>query len=158
MTKEQKQEFTFRITQANKTGLIVILYEMVLVYIEEAQNAGKENNKEQYKESISKIRGCVNELVASLHLEYELGRNLMQLYLYINRELVKAERSEDTIHLDHIKGIIEKLHASYVELAKKDTSKAIMDNVENVYAGLTYSKNTLSENLVNQSTNRGFMV
>ena len=39
MTREMKQEFTLRITQANKTQLITILYEMVLLYIDEAQEA-----------------------------------------------------------------------------------------------------------------------
>ena len=32
-------EFTLRITQANKTQLITILYEMVLLYLDEAQEA-----------------------------------------------------------------------------------------------------------------------
>ena len=35
MTKELKQQFTLKITQANKTQLIVILYEMLLIYLEE---------------------------------------------------------------------------------------------------------------------------
>ena len=36
MTKECKQKFTLRITQANKTELIVILYEMVLLCMDTA--------------------------------------------------------------------------------------------------------------------------
>lgn len=36
MTKELKQEYTLRITQANKTQLAVILYEMTITYLEEA--------------------------------------------------------------------------------------------------------------------------
>ena len=37
MTKECKQQFTLRITQANKTELIVILYEMLLAYTQDAK-------------------------------------------------------------------------------------------------------------------------
>ena len=33
MKKEKKQEFTLRITRANKSQMIVILYDMVLVYL-----------------------------------------------------------------------------------------------------------------------------
>ena len=33
MTDERKKEFALKISQANSTGLIVILYEIILVYI-----------------------------------------------------------------------------------------------------------------------------
>ena len=33
MTKELKQEYTRKITQANKTQLITILYEMLMLYV-----------------------------------------------------------------------------------------------------------------------------
>lgn len=39
MTRELKQEYTLRITQANKTQLITILYEMALLYVDEAKAA-----------------------------------------------------------------------------------------------------------------------
>ena len=39
MTKECKQQFTLRITQANSTQLIVILYEMTLQYLEQIGRA-----------------------------------------------------------------------------------------------------------------------
>ena len=47
MTQERKQEFTRRITQANKTQMITILYEMVLDYIEEARDAISVGEKEK---------------------------------------------------------------------------------------------------------------
>ena len=36
MTQEKKQEFTLKISQANKTQLITILYEMVIEYLNDA--------------------------------------------------------------------------------------------------------------------------
>ena len=39
MKKEEKQDFTLRITQANPTQLVVILYEMLLCYLEDAMQA-----------------------------------------------------------------------------------------------------------------------
>ena len=39
MTKECKQHFTLRITQANSTQLIVILYEMTLQYLADGEQA-----------------------------------------------------------------------------------------------------------------------
>ena len=70
MTKECKQQFTLRISQANPTEMIVILYEMLLCYLEEAKQALESGENDLFKEGIRKARGCVNELIASLHMEY----------------------------------------------------------------------------------------
>jgi len=91
MTQELKQEYTRKITQANKTELIVILYEMALIYMEEAKNAHAEENRAEFRTAIRRTRGCINELLASLHFEYEMAMQLLQLYLYVNRELARAE-------------------------------------------------------------------
>lgn len=158
MTKELKQEYTLRITQANKTQLITILYEMVLLYLDEAKEALQTENKADYKNAVRKIRGCMNELTASLHFEYELAQNLLQLYLYINRELVQASIHYETENLNHIEMIIKELHKAYKELEKQDTSGPVMGNTQTVYAGLTYGRNTLTENIADVSANRGFFV
>ncbi len=39
MTREMKQIFTRRITQANSTQLVVILYDMILTYLKDAADA-----------------------------------------------------------------------------------------------------------------------
>ena len=43
MTKECKQQFTLRITQANATQMVVILYEMTLQYLADAEQAAEED-------------------------------------------------------------------------------------------------------------------
>ena len=45
MTKELKQEYTRKITQANKTQLITILYEMLMLYVEEAKAAHEKEDR-----------------------------------------------------------------------------------------------------------------
>ena len=39
MTKEMKQIFTRRITQANRTQLVVVVYDMLLTYLDDAKKA-----------------------------------------------------------------------------------------------------------------------
>lgn len=158
MTKELKQEYTLRITQANKTQLITILYEMILTYIDEAKTALEAEDKTEYKGAIRRIRGCMNELTASLNFEYEIARNLLQIYLFINRELVHAGIHYDKENLEHIESIIGKLHEAYKQIESQDSSGPVMGNTQTVYAGLTYGRNTLSENITNAEGNRGFFV
>ena len=158
MTKELKQEFTLRITQANKTQLITILYEMVLLYLDEAKEAIDAEDKTAYKAIIRKIRGCMDELTASLHLEYELAQNLLQLYLYINKELIQANLHFQKENLEHVEFIVEKLHKAYRQIEGQDASGPVMGNTQTVYAGLTYGRNNLTENITDPSANRGFCV
>lgn len=158
MTAELKREYTLRITQANKTQLITILYEMVLLYLDEAENALTDGNKVEFKNAIRKIRGCMDELTASLHLEYELAQNFLQLYLYVNSELVKAASHDSKENLEHVRLVIGRLRDAYAKIEGQDTSGPVMGNTQSVYAGLTYGRNTLTENITDPSANRGFCV
>ncbi|MBQ9122737.1 MAG: flagellar protein FliS [Lachnospiraceae bacterium] len=158
MTREKKQELTLRITQANKTELIEILYEMVLCYLEEGMDAHKEGNRSLFREAIRKTRGCFNELLSSLNFEYELANCFSQLYLYCIKELALADVKNQTEHLLHIQKVVKQLKDAYVELAKQDTSAPVMQNSQTVYAGLTYGRGELTENMADQGSNRGYLV
>ena len=156
MTTELKQEYTLRITQANKTQLITILYEMVLTYIDEAEDALAADNKAEFKNAVRKIRGCMDELTASLNFDYELAHSFLQLYLYVNRELVKASSHYEKENLEHVRLVIGPLHKAYEQIENQDTSGPVMGNTQAVYAGLTYGRSTLTENLADPAVNRGF--
>lgn len=155
MTKECKQQFTLRITQANSTQLVVILYEMLLCYLEEGEVA---QDREELKAAVRKARGCVNELIQSLHLEYEPAPALMQLYLFCIRRLAACEGCGDMQALADIKKVIQPLHDAYAQIEELNDSGPVMNNSQTVYAGLTYGKNTLTENMTDQGANRGMLV
>lgn len=158
MTKELKQQYTLKITQANKTQLVVILYEMLLIYLDEAASAHEKNDRAGFRDGIRKAGGCLRELTASLHFEYEPAMNLWQLYLYANKELAMADVRNSTEELSHVKMIMTKLHDAYEKISEQDASGPVMANTQTVYAGLTYGRNSLMENLDGQGGNRGFRV
>ena len=91
MKKEKKQEFTLRITRANKTQMIVILYDMVLEYLKDSlEELDKENFKE-FKWNVERAKDCLDELLNSLNLEYEIAGILRGLYFFYKREKKKQE-------------------------------------------------------------------
>lgn len=156
MTKELKQEYTLRITQANSTQLITILYEMILLYLDEAKGALEAGKKAEYRNAIRKIRGCMNELTESLNLEYEIAHNLLQLYLYINRELVNASMHYDIENLAHVEAVVKPLKEAYSKIEMQNLAGPVMANTQTVYAGLTYGRDNLTENITDPAANRGF--
>lgn len=52
MTKEMKQIFTRRITQANRTQLVVILYDMILTYLKDAATAQEIGCGQEFKKDM----------------------------------------------------------------------------------------------------------
>lgn len=158
MTKELKQEYTLRITQANKTQLITILYEMALQYVDEASEALAAGDRTAFKNAVRRIQGCMCELMDSLHLEYEVAQNLLQLYLYINREVAKAALYNSGENLEHARPVLENLAAAYKKIEGEDMTGPVMGNTQAVYAGLTYGRDNLTENAADPAANRGFSV
>jgi len=158
MTKGLKQEYTLKISRANKTELVVILYEMLMIYVEEARTAYRENDKKGFRLGIQRARGCVSELIASLHLEYELAASLLQLYIYVNRELVRSDAKFTEEGLDNTRMVITGLHEVYSQVGVMDVSAPIMENVQSIFAGLTYGKDNLVENMADQGSNRGYYI
>lgn len=156
MTSEMKQQFTLRITRANKSQLVVILYEMLLTYLDETQEAHEKGDKAEFRAGIRKVRGCLRELMASLHYEQNLAYNLLQLYLYADRELTRADVHNTVEELSHVRMVMSKLHEAYETVSSKDASAPIMANTQTVYAGLTYGRGELTENLADQGSDRGF--
>jgi flagellar protein FliS len=157
MTLEKKQELTLKITQANKTQMITILYEMVTIYLSEAIDHIEAGETAEADRSLMSAQNCIDELIHSLNLDYELGRNLHEIYIFSKKELVAAGA---TGAIDRIKRVLknfDKLHEAYLELEKQDTSEGLMGNTQKVYAGLTYGKHALNEDMTASSTNRGFM-
>ncbi len=156
MTKECKQQFTLRITQANKTELIVILYEMLLAYTQDAKISLQEGNIEAFRDNIRKADNCLTELTESLNLSYEIGRRLLSLYIFCKKELLKADVRKKEEFVLHVEAVITRLRDAYREVAAQDESTPIMENSQEVYAGLTYGRDSLTENMAYESTNRGF--
>lgn len=155
MKKEDKQRFTLRIAQANATELVVILYEMLLCYLEEAEGALALEDKTAFQEALRKSRGCLNELLASLHLEYEPAPTLQRLYLFCIRRLARAGQRCENGFLEEIKRVIIPLHDAYQKIAEQNGAGPVMGNSQTIYAGLTYGRNSLTENMTDQGANRG---
>lgn len=155
MTKEQKQQFTLRITQANPTQLTVIVYEMCLTYLEETKTALQAGEIPAFHEAARKTRGCLTELLESLNLEYEPAGAMLQLFLFCIRRLAYSELHKDGKALEDIETVIRPLCEAYTKIQDQNTAGPLMGNAQTVYAGLTYGRNSLTENAGDPGANRG---
>jgi flagellar protein FliS len=158
MKKELIQEFSMRITQASRSELIVIMYEVILKDMEYAKEALAEGDTATYEKELAHAGRFVNELMASLDFSIGLSYHLMSLYIFANKELTAAKVQKQPELLDGVAEIFEKLLAGYQKVSEEDTSGPVMKNTQQVYAGLTYGRGTLNETYVNMNeSRRGFM-
>lgn len=95
MRDELKKEFARRIAQANQISMITILYDMTLVYLEDAKEAMELQQKKEFVQEIHYAQDCLMELIGSLNMKYEPAPALYALYLYIHKELASAIISSD---------------------------------------------------------------
>lgn len=157
MERSLKQEFTRRLSQCNKGGLIIITYDILFAYLEEAKSAYEQKDNDAYKTAIRKAQASIDTLNQSLNYQYELSRNLHQLYVYTKNTLAKAIYQNRLDGIEEVEKILKSLYASFLEAVKTDTSGPLMSNTQQVYAGMTYGKTRLSENFIDDD-HRGFFV
>lgn len=157
MNKDQIKEYTARVAQANRTELVVIIYELILDSIQEGEMCYNNGDVEAGAEQIGKAQAYLQELKGSLDRQYELSGQLLRLYRYVNEQLITTKLRQKPVNLDAASNVIRGLMSSFAEVAKQDTSGPVMQNTQQVYAGLTYGKGALDEVLMSQNeASRGF--
>lgn len=158
MKKEKISDYTLRITQSNRSQLVVVIFDMTMEYLEEAIAYYDKEDLEGFVLTTKKARACIYELMTSLDTRHKIAVELMQIYIYINKLLIQSAIKKEPQDFPAIKRMIRTLTEAFEEIAKQDSSAPLMGNTQQVYAGLTYGKGTLSESYSTQDLNRGFCV
>ena len=155
MTGEQKQIYTRRISEATRTQLITIVYEMARDYMREATEAFSSDEAAR-DTALARARACIDDLLGALDMRYELSLGLRELYLFARRELILAQTKGDISRITAADRVIEKLHDAWIQIENTQEDGPSFDNAQTVYAGLTYGKGTLNESVADPQANRGF--
>lgn len=152
MKSESIKAYSYRVSQANKTELIVIMYDMAIEYLEDSL-------KEEYTKNIKLGKRVIDELSRALDMQYEISGELFKLYMTMSKYLIKAMSVRDDSLVETVIRMLRKLRESFYKLSKEDESESVMQNTQQVYAGLTYSNQGNSNEFSNDPvSNRGFRV
>ena len=150
----KKQEFTYKISRANRTGLTVLIFEIAQEYIKEATQA---KDTEQYIQAIRNAGKCVDTLKNSLDFTYTLSATLLHFYVEVKKQMAKAIASLDGSDLAIVQYALAEMHDSFVEVAKQDNSPALYENQEEVSVGYTYGRSGVNVNPERTAGRRGFL-
>ncbi|TCL00077.1 flagellar protein FliS [Natranaerovirga hydrolytica] len=155
MSKTEIKDYSTRIAQASSGELVVITHQIILDCINEARYEKEQDNKVAFIKKIKKGQKALRSLTDSLNVEYNISKELMALYIYVNKEFVEAYVKYTVQPLISIEKVINNLLVGWEKACKAEKSEPLVDNAQQVYAGLTYGKGTLNETIMDND-NRGF--
>lgn len=103
---------------ASPVGLVVMLYDGALRYIDGARVALEQRNHFEKNAQIQKAQQVVSELMCCLDMERggEIARSLLALYAYIYNQLIQANVSDDVAALDSSRHVLEQLRSAWSQI------------------------------------------
>lgn len=159
MTEEMKKGYVARIASANRSELVVLMYEIMDDCLSEAKSSlSTKADSGEFQKNITRFRGFLNELMGSLDFQYPISHDLMKLYTWIDKKATEVFYVKDIDMIDHIQTLLSKLKEGFEEVAKQDNSTSVMEHAETIYAGLTYGKGSLNETVDIGNEKRGYRV
>jgi flagellar protein FliS len=156
MTSEEIREYTQRITQSNRTELIVILFDIYNTYVKEALEALENCNDEKYRDACHNASMVLLHLRRDLDFKYPQSKSLYSLYDYCNRCMAKAIYSKDKKEIDRASDIMTKMRESFMQLAQGDKSEPLMKNAQRITFGITYDRKDVTGIQENYDVKRGY--
>jgi len=151
----EKADYVAKISGATPVGLVIINFELILEYTEGAIQAHSAGDDALFEANILKSRDFLMLLMKSLDFKHTISRELLKTYIYINSLFIKAHFSKDTAPLAEADNLLNTMLNDWRELAKTENAEPVMENAQQLYAGLTYENGKLTE-YAPEDENRGF--
>lgn len=157
MTSEQIKEYNLRVSHANASGLVLILFDIELDSLKEAVDAYNIGDSEKFSKSIAIALKANEELINIINPTNNVGRDVLSLYIFVNGKIISSRVKRMPVELEACISIMSNLRVGFESLADKDEDEPIMSNTQQVHAGLTYGKGYLNETM-DVSPNRGYTI
>ena len=154
MNKELVKDFQTRIVNAGRGELLIINYEMLLAQINDAIEALHAEDDEEFGKSMINAHKLLRELSSGLDFQYDISKELMSIYIFVNKKFIDASIHQTEKDLLEASKILDVLLQGW-KLTEYEEEAPVMTNGQKVYAGLTYGRTNLNE-MVESSPNRGF--
>lgn len=138
MTDEQKNSFKLRVASANKTEMVTIIYDILLTYMDDADQAIENKDRDERVAAERHMRGCVSMLIESVQPEVPPAKELYQIYNYIGRLINRYAQKADRSAVEEMRRLVKSLRDTWAQVEKYDQDGPVMENSQQVYAGMTY--------------------
>lgn len=155
MNREKKDEYKTRILAANRSSLIVIMYEIMFDYLDEANSYFESDNVIEALKSLSYADDVLKRLEDDLDMKYDISRELYSLYRFCREGIASVRVTHNQEYLTKINAILKNLYEGMKGMEKEDHSKPLFKARQTMVAGLTYGRSDITE-IYSDNKKRGF--
>jgi len=115
------------VNTASPGELTLMLYNGCLKFIHLAKGAIAQKNFEERNKNIIKAQDIIHELMVTLDMEQEVSQNLIQLYDYLNRQLIQANIKNDVTILEEVEGFVTEFRDTWKAVIQINRQKTFAD-------------------------------
>lgn len=111
------------VNTASPGELTLMLYNGCLKFINFAKRAIQENNIAEKNINLQKAQSIINELMVTLNMDYEISKNMMGLYDYMNRRLIEANIKNDIEILEEVESLMTEFRDTWNQAIQMNRQK-----------------------------------
>lgn len=93
------------VTTASPGELTLMLYNGCLKFLSQAKKAMEDKNIQNKNTNLQKAQAIIHELMSTLNMDYDISKQMLPLYEYMNRRLLEANLKNDTTIIDEVIGL-----------------------------------------------------
>ena len=113
--KYKKQE----VSMASPTALIVMLYDGCIKRLKLAKMAIDKKDFEETNVHLKRAQEIISELIGSLDFKYPIAKELMALYDFMLREIIRINTSKSKERIDPLIGMLSNLRDTWKQVERK---------------------------------------
>ena len=117
-----------QIKTATPGKLVVMLYDGAVKHLSLALESmdSRHHSYDRVSEQLVRTQDIITELMVSLDFEHggEIARNLFNLYMWMNRQLLDGNIRKDVAPLESVRKVLLELRSAWAELADKSGTDA----------------------------------
>jgi flagellar secretion chaperone FliS len=106
------------VTTASPGELTLMLYNGCLKFLNKAKQAVADNNIQEKNYNIQRAQAIIAELMSTLNMDYDISKQMLPLYEYMNRRLVEANIKTDTEIIIEVEGLVTDFRDTWKEVLK----------------------------------------
>ncbi|MFE4573230.1 flagellar export chaperone FliS [Paenibacillus chitinolyticus] len=99
---QQQQYLKVQVETASPGELTLLLYQEMVKSLLQAKQLYSQDQYEDTNQVLFKVRNIINELIVTLNMDYDIARNLRDLYMFYNRHLATFFIKKDVKILDDV--------------------------------------------------------
>ncbi len=118
MANSYQQYVKHDVMMATPMELVVMLYTGCIKKLRLGQMAIEKHDYEAANLNLQKAVDIVMELILGLDLQYSIARDLMGIYDFVQREIVRGNAAKDVKTIESVIEIMAELRESWIQIQK----------------------------------------